>query len=160
MNEKIRNAVQTAQASMEDIKRLGIEKPEPLNRFVRRLAQQAGIYPLPNLAVDICVEAYTKLMQEDCNKNLSTQSLALKSRISYCALLPRLSDSDSVRDFIACVVHGMAIGAIPSTEGTRLLYGAQVAIGALPSPKRHKKRNKSAQNVPGNHLATPTPSVI
>ena len=158
MNEKIRNAVQTAQASMEDLRRLGIEKPEPLNRFVRRLAEQAGMYPLPNLAVDICVDTYTKLMQEEGSQNLSAQSLALKSRIAYCALLPRLSDSDSLRDFIACVVHGMAIGVIPSTEGTRLLYGAQVAIAALPSPKRYKKRTKTTQNTPGNHPATPTPS--
>jgi hypothetical protein len=80
--------------------------------------------------------------------------------MAYCTAMPRLADSESIREFIACVVHGMGIGAIPSAEGTRLLYGAQVAHSALPSPKRRKKRNKSAQNTPGNQPPTPTSSII
>jgi hypothetical protein len=56
---------------------------------------------------------------------------------------------DCIRDFIACVVHGIAIGAIPSSEGTRLLYRAQVAHSALSrgrkaAQKAHQKRTKYA----------------
>jgi hypothetical protein len=93
-------------------------------------------------------------------KDVREKDIARAGQTAYCTVLPRLSDPNSIREFIACVVHGMAIGVIPSSEGTRLLYGAQVAHSALPSPKRNKKHNKTAQKQPGNQPATPTPSSI
>jgi hypothetical protein len=54
--------------------------------------------------------------------------------------MPSLSGPDNIRDFIACVAHGMLIGAIRDTDGARLLYAAQVARGALQnSPAKAKK---------------------
>lgn len=159
MEETLRENVEFAREAIENFENLGRQKPEPLNRLVRRMAEVAGIYPVPNLAVDVCVASFTEMMQDlRKDKKQTLESLALAGRVAYCNLLPRLNDSDSIRDFIACVVHGMAINVIPSSEGTRLLYGAQVAQTALPSPKRHKKRNKSTQNTAGNHPATPTQS--
>ena len=159
MEDTMRETVESPRKALEDLEQLGVGQPEPLNRLVRRIAKSIGIYPVPNLAVDVCVRAYTDMLQEQCkDKKQTPEARALAGRIAYCNSLPRLNDSDSIRDFIACVVHGMAINAIPSTEGTKLLYGAQVAQTALPSPKRHKKRNKSAQKASGNHPATPTQS--
>ena len=42
--------------------------------------------------------------------------------------MPDLAGHENIRDFIACVTQGMVIGAIDSIK---LLYAAQVAIGAL-----------------------------
>jgi hypothetical protein len=60
--------------------------------------------------------------------------------IAYRRAMPSLSGPDNIRDFIACVAHGMLIGAIRDTDGARLLYAAQVARGALQnSPAKAKK---------------------
>ncbi len=162
MEESVQKAPETIQSIPEMIDSLhtlidtfetaGVEMPESPNKAVRRLAERIGIYPIPNMAVETCVRTYTTLLQEKVEAKAPKDQLARIGRIAYCGALPHLTNADSIRDFIACVVHGMAIDVIPSAEGTRLLYGAQVAHSAQPSPKRRKKRNKSAQNA---HLPQP-----
>jgi hypothetical protein len=51
---------------------------------------------------------------------------------------PIYSGYENIRDFIACTAHGMVIGAICSTQSSKLLYAAQVAIGAL----RHEPKKQ------------------
>src|SRR5215472_15217672 len=46
---------------------------------------------------------------------------------AYRNALPHLSSPQNIDAFIACVTHGMAIGAIADKLGTKLLYAAQVA---------------------------------
>jgi hypothetical protein len=53
----------------------------------------------------------------------------------YCRNLPEICDYESARDFIACVVYGMSIEAIAVERGTKLLYGAQVALAAFRPPR-------------------------
>lgn len=45
--------------------------------------------------------------------------------------LPDLSTHSQIRDFISCVVYAMAIEVIDAMDASKLLYGAQVAVGAL-----------------------------
>jgi len=136
----------------------GQKMPESPNKAVRRLAERIGIYPIPNIAVETCVSSYTTLLQEKVEAKVPKDQLARLGRIAYCGALPHLTNAESIRDFISCVVHGMAIGVIPSAEGTRLLYGAQVAHSAQPSPKSRKKGRKSAQNAPSTHPVSHTDS--
>ena len=159
MDENIRKVVEAARESLEAAERLGIREPEPLNQLVQKMGRITGMYPIPHLAVEVCCGYYISTIQELREKKHNEDAVSRAGQIAYCSVLPRLSDSETIRDFIACVVHGMAIGAIPSSEGTRLLYGAQVAHSALPSPKRHKKRIKSTKKTPGNQPPTPTPSM-
>jgi hypothetical protein len=49
---------------------------------------------------------------------------------------------------IACVAHGIAIGAIPPEQSAQLLYGAQVAICAL-------RRTPKPSKFPSPELNTP-----
>lgn len=159
MDESIRKIIEDARESLAAAEKLGIGEPEPLNRLFQKMGKIAGMYPIPHLAVEVCCESYLNITQPLREKKISEENIARAGQMAYCTAMPRLADSESIREFIACVVHGMAIGAIPSQEGTRLLYGAQVAHSALPSQKRRKKRNKSAQNTPGNQPSTPTPSM-
>ena len=55
--------------------------------------------------------------------------------------MPPLLGAENIRDFIACVAHGMLIGTIENKDATKLLYAAQVAYLALnrPNPKRTPK---------------------
>jgi hypothetical protein len=159
MDESIRKMVEEAKESLAAAEKLGITEPEPLNELIQKMGRLSGTYPIPHLAVEVCCSSYLSATQPLRGKNISDENIARAGQIAYCTAMPRLADPESIREYIACVVHGMGIGAIPTAEGTRLLYGAQVAHSAQPSPKRRKKRNKSAQNTPGNQPPTPTPSI-
>ena len=143
MNESIRKIVDDARESLAAAEKLGIGEPEPLNRLFQKMGRIAGMYPIPHLAVEVCCESYLNITQPLREKNISEENIALAGKMAYCTAMPRLADSESICEYIACVVHGMGIGAIPTAEGTRLLYGAQVAHSAQPSPKRRKSVTKA-----------------
>ncbi len=136
----------------------GLHETPTISQLVKKVAKITGIYPVPNIAVDVCMQAYVECMQEHLEKKTNPEDTFRAVRLAYCFVLPRLTDSDSIRDFIACVVHGMAINLIPSQEGTRLLYGAQVGYSALATPNTNKKRVKNTQNTPGNQPINQSPS--
>ena len=50
---------------------------------------------------------------------------------AYCRALPPLAGYESIRDFVACVAHGILINAIPEKRANQLLYAAQVALATL-----------------------------
>jgi hypothetical protein len=53
--------------------------------------------------------------------------------------LPTLTGLENIRNFIACVAHGMLIGAILFPDGARLLYAAQIARAAAHTPAAKSK---------------------
>jgi hypothetical protein len=61
---------------------------------------------------------------------------------AYRRTLPTLSGLGSIRDFIACVAHGMAISAIEGACASRLLYAAQVAKGLLNASSAGKRNSE------------------
>jgi hypothetical protein len=42
--------------------------------------------------------------------------------------MPSLIGAQNIRDFVACVAHGMLLEAIEDRSGGKLLYAAQVAF--------------------------------
>jgi hypothetical protein len=146
VDSKLYEKIEQANAAVEELRSRGLPKPEPVSRLVARLAEEANMYPVPNLAVEVCLEAYTSNKKSMIDKGAKAADVEQIARLAYAARLPMLSNADCIRDFIACVVHGMAIGAVASSDGTRLLYGAQVAHSALPGGK--KRRTKRIKNTP------------
>jgi hypothetical protein len=122
----------------------------------RRLAEIAGIYPLPNLAVDSCIQQWETTITQQRAKGVPLAEAAKAGKAAFCCHLPKISSRDEVSEFIACVAYGMANGIIPGQEGTRLLYAAQVAHSTLPSPKRRKTVRKTSQKQPSEPTPTPT----
>jgi hypothetical protein len=55
---------------------------------------------------------------------------------AYREALPPLRGAENIRDFIACVAHGMAIEVFDTREASKMLYAAQVAASA---EGRHSK---------------------
>ena len=49
---------------------------------------------------------------------------------AYREAMPPLVDERHIRDFIACVTHGMVLRIFEANEGSNLLYAAQVASQA------------------------------
>jgi len=57
---------------------------------------------------------------------------------AYRNAIPPLANYESICDFIACVAHGIVIQAIDEAIGSRLLYAAQISVGALRNPPKPK----------------------
>ena len=87
----------------------------------------------PNPAVALCCEAWDRIYQANLAGGRSRSVAKFNAREAYSNALPPLAGPENIRDFIACVAHGMLIGAIAEARCTRLLYAAQVAHTALRS---------------------------
>jgi hypothetical protein len=138
--------ITNSQAIIDEAKELELDKEmKSLPRVFTKLSELAGNYPSLNLAVEVCCRMFQVKVEEYLGKGSKPSVAREAGCLGYRSCMPKLSGPDNIRDFIACVAHGMSTGIIPCSEGTRLLYAAQVAHSALPSPKRRKKRNKTSQ---------------
>ena len=62
---------------------------------------------------------------------------------AYCDAMPLLAGYENIRDFIACMAHGILIGAIPASKSGQLLYASQVALSTVHrEPKPPKPRSE------------------
>jgi hypothetical protein len=99
--------------------------------------------------------AYDTHMNTHANTGLYEEGDAsAKAAAAYCNAMPLLTGYQGICDFIACVAHGILIGAIHRERGGQLLYAAQVAISSIKcTPRtavstrraRTKSRAKSAK---------------
>jgi len=62
---------------------------------------------------------------------------------AYCNAMPMLAGQDGVRDFLACVAHGILIGAIPHQKSCHLIAAARVTLAAN---QLERKPQKSASS--------------
>lgn len=81
-----------------------------------------------NPAVARCMSAWKCAYKTEFAKCGSNYDASQKAGKAYRDAMPTLSAYENIRDFIACVVNAMLIGAIEDNQGTKLLYGAQVAL--------------------------------
>jgi hypothetical protein len=109
-------------------------------------------------AIQRCSEAWYTTFDEMLARGSTRLSSRLRANAAYRYAMPPLNTPSNVRDFIACVVHGMMVGAIIDDLGTRWLYAAQVASGNLKkhfaegaspaSPRTAKGRNSKKNKAP------------
>ena len=87
--------------------------------------------PSHSPAVERCISAYTRVVSASKSRNLSFED---KQRAieAFRRSMPDLITREGIRDFIACVGYGLLTEIFKEKEATRLLYAAQVAIGAAP----------------------------
>ena len=119
------------------------------NRLTEAVAEAIGIYPVPNMAVERCTSAFVQAAEKATTEGRSTDMSRKAAQLAYAMSIPPLTGADSIGDFIACVTHGMLLGAIPGSDATRLLYAAQVAHSAFPKRKNLMKMlRKSSKKKP------------
>jgi len=94
--------------------------------------------PSRNPAVERCCAARDRSRDESLDNGLENYETRKRATEAYKSALPDLAGYENVRDFIACVAHGMVTGAIDSIEGPKFLYAAQVALGVL----RHEPKTQ------------------
>jgi hypothetical protein len=93
-------------------------------------------------------------LPEDYDTNLQsqfkfqTESMiflhALDAELAYRTAMPEPVGRRNIKNFIACVTHGMCIGAIEPQEGKNLLYAARTATLAISKYKDRKKQPAKA----------------
>jgi hypothetical protein len=94
-----------------------------------------------NPAVAHCCKAWKKAFRAAMNDDLPDYKAAPIACEAYRAAMPPLSTRDGCLDFIACVAHGILLSAISEKDSGKLLYAAQVALGAV-------KNGEKSRNVP------------
>jgi hypothetical protein len=97
-------------------------------------------------AIARCRAAWQQAFDDYVRKNAAKDRwakdhAAAPAALAYRGALPPLVGHQGIRDFIACVAHGMLMEAIPTERAGQLLYAAQVAIGLI---QRTPKSVKSA----------------
>ena len=137
--------ITNSQAIIDEAKELELDKEmKSLPRVFTKLSELAGNYPSLNLAVEVCCRMFQVKVEEYLGKGSKPSVAREAGCLGYRSCMPKLSGPDNIRDFIACVAHGMSTGIIPCSEGTRLLYAAQVAHSAFPKRKNLMKMLKKS----------------
>ena len=70
---------------------------------------------------------------------------------AYRSAMPEPVGRRRIKQYIACVMHGMAIEAITAEEGKSLIYGARAAVLAI---SKYKDRTKT-ENIDPRELSIP-----
>jgi hypothetical protein len=81
-----------------------------------------------NHAVASCMSAWEEAYNVEFAKRNDEDDAFDAAGNAYREAMPPLSGYENIRDFIACVVNAMLIGVIEDNKGSKLLYGAQVAL--------------------------------
>lgn len=85
---------------------------------------------LKNPAVAHCCEVWESTRCQSLKAGSSVVIARVAGHKAYQKSLPPLIGLENIQNFIACVAHGMLVGAILSADGARLLYAAQIAKSA------------------------------
>ena len=100
-------------------------------------ADSAGKEPHPAMlhpAVARCVKANDKTFSKCLAAGYSRADASRAGDKSYRRAMPPLAGREDIRDFIACVAHGMLIGVFEAKEASRLIYAAQTAYSSAQEP--------------------------
>jgi hypothetical protein len=99
--------------------------------------------PAHEKAVKRCCAAwrrsYNAYMEKSRGSATDKSWAAHQAGPAYCDAMPLLAGYENIRDFIACLAHGILIGAIPASKSGQLLYAAQVALSTVHREPRPPK---------------------
>jgi hypothetical protein len=84
-----------------------------------------------NPAIVRCCDAWNKTYRKKKVNKKPTVTAMLEANEAYRMAMPPLSDTQSTSDFIACVNHGMIIGAICDLQAKTLLGAAKAAMASF-----------------------------
>ena len=104
----------------------------------------------PISAVARCTAARNKARSDAFARSQPRYTADQEGANAFRRAMPPLLGADNIRDFIACVAHGMLIGIIENKDATKLLYAAQVAFAAQ-SRTEPKRTPKSAAKATENN---------
>ncbi len=92
-----------------------------------------------NPAVARCHDAWIRAYRAELETSRSISSASYSAARAYRDEMPPLIGYDDIRAFIACVAQGILLDAFDSTQSSKLLYAAQVALTTVrnqPAPPK------------------------
>ncbi len=90
---------------------------------------QPASEPSTHVAVNRCLIAYRQAVQAGGGAKSSAARDAGVD--AYRAALPIVSTRESIRDFIACITHGMVFHVFWNDEGPKLIAAAKAALATF-----------------------------
>jgi hypothetical protein len=96
-----------------------------------------------NAAVLRCCAARDRSLEDSRAGNVEKYEAKERSKDAYRNALPDLSGYKNIRDFVACISHGLLTGDISPINSPQFLYAAQVAISALRLEPKEKKETRA-----------------
>ena len=96
--------------------------------------------PARNVAVQRCCAARDLARAECRARNSEKYEVQQRGADAYRNALPDLAGYENIRDFVACISHGLLTGDISPINSPSYLYAAQVAISALRLEPKGKKQ--------------------
>ncbi len=112
--------------------------PEQLEDASESIPEEASA-PI-NSAVVCCDDAWQRAYKAALASEKHRVAALMDANQAYCRAMPPLSGAQNIRDFIACVAHGMLINVIHEKSAPKLLYAAQMAHNTLPKRTPRAKR--------------------
>lgn len=89
-----------------------------------------------NPAIIRCYSEWQRVYKAEKAKGENWFNALKSAGQAYRKAMPPLTGQENIRNFVACVAHGMMIDAIEGKDGTRLLYAAQVALFSVRDKSR------------------------
>jgi len=102
--------------------------------------QSSTNLPARNAAVLRCIAARDRSLEDSRVRNVGKSEALDRSQQAYRDALPDLAGYENIRDFVACISHGLLTGDISPINSPTYLYAAQVAISALRLEPKEKKQ--------------------
>lgn len=118
---------------------------EPTETMLKELGESSPA--LANPAVARCCKAWKRVYRSVLTEEQSEFRASRKAGEAYRAAMPTLDNRENCQEFVACVTHGILLGAISDRDGGKLLYAAQVALAAASSSANSKKLPDSWANL-------------
>jgi hypothetical protein len=87
--------------------------------------------PPSSPAVARCVDVYSRTYKTERARTRDEYAATKCARKAFRAALPPLVGHENIRDFIACIAQAMLLEVIETTDASKLLYAAQVALAAV-----------------------------
>ncbi len=99
------------------------------------------------------------LFEKEIGEDSENFEIANTAALAYRAAMPEPISRRTIKAFIACVLHAMAINILDHDEGRNLLSGARVATLALSkrAPSKSKKEEPEPALEPSADLETNQP---
>ena|ERR1700734_2813370 len=101
---------------------------------------------LGNAAVAYCCKTWKRAYRAAIDDHDSERWASNKAGEAFRAALPPLTTPENRGDFVACVAHGILIGAISEKHGGKLLYAVQIAQAAASFSENAGKSTSNATN--------------
>ena len=94
-----------------------------------------------NSAIIRCTDAWLRANNAALDKGEGPDEAQKQANKAYCRAMPPLTGPNNIRNFIACVTHGILIDAVSQSVATKLLYAAQVAHSTQPKCTKRSKNS-------------------